>query len=259
MSARSSASIPVIGKHNGFFHQKSGCAWVSTYICKKIALRYGVRKIKYANLVSLKQNKSTIMISRRSFIRYASAAAACSILGGIPALASDIVTPDPARAGSNLDKLIPLIDPYLDLVNPHTKDVVQVRFFRHNKYNIEGIREINHLMRDWRQHAEVQMDVRLYWALAAIRTAAIKDGLSGQIQINSGYRTKATNDYLRSKGYGVASKSFHMKARATDLVVKGGNVADVAAYARWLEVGGVGHYPGRFVHIDSGLVRTWQG
>lgn len=199
------------------------------------------------------------MISRRGFIGKVAAAAACSALSTIPALAADLDIPDPVRENSRLDRLVPLIEPRLDLFNPHTRERKQVLFFGATGYNRAGIREINYLMRDWRQDEVVQMDVRLYWGLAAIRTAAMRDGLSGEIQVNSGFRSKATNDYLRSEGYGAAVNSFHLKGRAIDFVVKGGDVANVARYAQWLEIGGTGHYRGRFVHIDSGKPRVWFG
>lgn len=199
------------------------------------------------------------MISRRGFIGKVAAVAACGVLPGIPAIAQELDIPEPVRAESRLDQLVPLIEPYLDLYNPNTRERKQVRFFGATGYNRSGLQEINVLLRDWRQEQVVQCDVRLYWALAAIRTAALRDGLSGEIQINSGYRSKATNDYLRSEGYRTAVNSFHMRGRAVDFVVKGGSVEHVARYAQWLEVGGTGHYRGRFVHIDSGEKRVWFG
>lgn len=199
------------------------------------------------------------MISRRGFTTRVAAAAASCLLPGVPAMGKDLDIPEPVRADSRLDQLVPLIDPYLDLYNPHTQEHIKVRFFGATGYNRSGLQEINVILRDWRQDEVVQCDVRLYWGLAAIRTAAVRDGLSGEIQINSGYRSKATNDLLRAEGYGAAVNSFHMRGRAVDFVVKGGQVEHVARYAQWLEIGGTGHYRGRFVHIDSGKKRVWFG
>ncbi|MCW3784654.1 YcbK family protein [Defluviimonas salinarum] len=165
----------------------------------------------------------------------------------------------PDRQGSRLDRLVPLIEPYLDLFNPHTQERLKVRFFGATGYNMSGIRDLNWLLRDWRRGEMVQLDVRLYWGLAAIRSASLKDGHSGEITVNSGFRTRQTNDKLRLEGYHTAPNSFHIKGRAVDFTVDGGKVEDVAKYAEWLEIGGTGHYRGRFVHIDSGRKRRWFG
>lgn len=199
------------------------------------------------------------MVSRRDFIRRAAATAVVGLMSGVPGLGRALDMPDPVRPQSRLDQLVPLIEPYLDLFNPHTQERKQVRFFGATGYNRAGLQEINVLLRDWRRNEVVQCDVRLYWALAAIRTAALRDGLSGEIQINSGYRSRATNDFLRSEGYRTAVNSFHMRGRAVDFVVRGGEVEHVARYAQWLEIGGTGHYRGQFVHIDTGERRVWFG
>lgn len=197
------------------------------------------------------------MISRRKII---SSGIASALLPVLPTFANDgLNIPEPVRKNSKLDQLVPLIEPYLDLYNPHTRERKKVRFFGRSGYNRDGINKINYLLRDWRQDRVVQMDVRLYWGLAAIRTAAVRDGLTGEIQINSGFRTKQTNNYLRSEGYQPAVNSLHLRGRAVDFVVKGGNVANVARYAQWLEIGGTGHYRGRFIHVDSGDQRVWFG
>lgn len=202
------------------------------------------------------------MISRRCLLTKVAAVAMTCSLTAVPELswaAGPAAPPDPDRANSRLDQLVPLIEPVLDLYNPNTKERKLVRFFGSTGYNRGGVQELNYLMRDWRQKEVTQIDIRLFWGLAAIRTAAMQDGLDGSIQINSGYRTARTNEYLRSEGYRTAVNSLHTKGRAIDFVVKGGEVADVAKYAQWLEIGGTGHYRGRFVHIDSGDVRVWFG
>ncbi|MBR9862858.1 MAG: YcbK family protein [Rhodobacteraceae bacterium] len=197
------------------------------------------------------------MISRRRII---CSGLASALLPVLPTFADDgLNIPEPVRKNSKLDQLVPLIEPYLDLYNPHTKEREKVRFFGASGYDLAAVNKINHLLRDWRQDQVVQMDVRLYWGLAAIRTAAVRDGLSGEIRINSGFRTKRTNDYLRSEGYRPAVNSLHLRGRAVDFVVKGGDVANVARYAQWLEIGGTGHYRGRFIHVDSGDRRVWFG
>lgn len=189
-------------------------------------------------------------MSRRLFLSGLSGAC---LSAAIPSLG----LASPKRAGSRLDQLVPLIDPVLDLRNPHTNERVFTRFYTLTGYDMAAVNQINALMRDWRENEVVQMDVRLFWALAAIRQAAMKDGHSGQIQLNSGYRSKKTNDNLRKLGYHTAVNSMHLKGQANDIVLEGTKVADIARYAQWLQIGGTGHYRNDFVHIDSGPIRLW--
>lgn len=193
------------------------------------------------------------MLTRRSFTAFAVAAALSPMAGCLPAHAGA----DPSRRGSRLDRLVPEIDPVLDLHNPNTGEALRVRFYDATGYDGGAVRQVNWHLRDWRQKSVRQVDVRLYWALAAMRASAIKAGHSGRIQVNSGYRTPATNLALRKMGYKTASNSFHLKAQAIDMMVPGANVSDIADLARWLEIGGTGIYR-NFVHMDSGPVREWR-
>ena len=120
---------------------------------------------------------------------------------------------------------------------------------------MDQVLKLNWFMRDWRQSEAVLMDVRLFWALSAMRQAAMKDGHDGRIIFNSGYRTKRTNDRLE----GAARNSMHLRGQASDFKIPGIPTELVYRYAAWLDVGGVGHYPGRFIHIDTGSERTWTG
>ena len=48
------------------------------------------------------------------------AVAVCGLMQGIRAIAQELDIPEPVRAQSRLDQLVPQIEPYLDLYNPHT-------------------------------------------------------------------------------------------------------------------------------------------
>jgi len=194
---------------------------------------------------------------RRQLLIGAAAMALTSSIG-LPAL-SEEGPPPAARPSSRLDQLVSAIRPELRMFNANTNERMSTRFFSPTGYDLNEIRRINWFMRDWRQAETRQVDVRLLWALAAIRQAAMRDGHDGEIRFLSGYRSRKTNDLLRRQGYGAAEDSLHIRARANDFSLPGVPVADVAKYAEWLEVGGVGHYPGSFVHIDSGEIRTWRG
>ena len=84
----------------------------------------------------------------------------------------------------------------------------------------------------------------------------IRDHFKVPVTINSAYRTESYN-----KKVGGASKSYHMKGQAFDIVVKGISTKDVASYAETLlnNTGGIGVYS-NFIHIDSRKEKSrWKG
>jgi uncharacterized protein YcbK (DUF882 family) len=167
--------------------------------------------------------------------------------------------PDPRRPGTRLDSLLPSVDPYLDVTNANTGERVALRFMDDGRYDRRAIRQLNWIFRDWRQNRSPDIDPRLFWALAAMSDASRKAGHSGKIQLISGYRTRRTNEMLRQQGKGAASNSYHLRRRAADIRIEGASMEEVADYAEWLGVGGVGRYSGsNFTHIDSGPPRTWS-
>lgn len=157
--------------------------------------------------------------------------------------------------------MVPRLEPYIDVTNAHTGERVALRFAdRSGRHDRRAMRRLDWVFRDWRQNQSPEIDPRLYWALAAIGGAARQQGGSGQVTLLSGFRTPRTNSMLRAEGTGVASGSYHLRRRAADIRVDGLEMEQVAAYAEWLGVGGVGRYPrSSFTHIDSGPIRTWSG
>jgi len=77
----------------------------------------------------------------------------------------------------------------------------------------------------------------------------------------SGYRTKATNDWLRKHPrYSAAENSMHLFGRALDFTLPAASLHKVRDAARRIGGGGVGYYPKQhFVHIDTGEARYWTG
>ncbi|MFG6573551.1 YcbK family protein [Sulfitobacter sp. 1A13353] len=178
----------------------------------------------------------------------ASAGASCSL----PSMAF-------AKTPSRLDSLKPIIKPHLRMWNANTNERISTTFWRDGQYDVQELRRIDWFMRDWRE-AEIKPCSRnLLWGLAAISEAAVGDGHSGEIRFLSGYRSRATNDMLRRNGGGAARNSLHIKAKAVDFSFPGIPVEPIFKYAKWLQVGGCGHYPGSFVHMDTGDRRTWIG
>jgi uncharacterized protein YcbK (DUF882 family) len=48
-----------------------------------------------------------------------------------------------------------------------------------------------------------------------------------------------------------------MKGMAADVRIPGRSLSNLRNAALSLKAGGVGYYPGQFVHVDVGRVRTW--
>jgi len=198
-------------------------------------------------------------IGRRGFMAGIVRATACVAAGGLasilPIQESYASTPDPARPGTPLDALVPVIKPELALRNANTGETFKGSYFSWSRagYDPQAIEKLCWFFRDWREKEVATIDPRLFWGLSALSQAARKEGNSGQIIVTSGFRTRRTNSKLE----GAVPNSMHLYGRAVDLVIDGVPTADVAKYMRWLQVGGVGHYPGRFVHVDTGRVRNW--
>lgn len=144
--------------------------------------------------------------------------------------------------------------------NIHTNDTVDARFFGANGWDAQGLAELNHGLRDWRNGEQTAMDPQLMLLLAGIRDRL---GVAPQTRIDliSGYRSPDTNASLRARGgahTGVASKSQHMLGKATDIHMPGIALDRLHMAALSMQGGGVGYYPkDGFVHVDTGRVRTW--
>jgi uncharacterized protein YcbK (DUF882 family) len=181
------------------------------------------------------------------------------------ALGATVALPGVAEA-SRLDNLKSIITPELRLFNANTGERMSAVFWRDGQYVQQELRRIDWLMRDWREAEMLSVDRDLLWGLAAMREAAMRDGHDGEIRFLSGYRSRKTNDMLRRNGGGAARNSFHIRAKAIDFSLPGVPVKPVSEYAQWLEMGGVGYYPGSFIHIDTGSMyndkgqrRIWTG
>jgi uncharacterized protein YcbK (DUF882 family) len=196
-------------------------------------------------------------LGRRHLLGGLAGAAALSLLSGCGGLEP---LPSPWRPGSRLDLLVPTIDPFLDVTHAHTGDRAALSFVAGGDYDRRALRRLDWVFRDWRQNHDPEIDRRIYWALAALSNEARRQGASGRIELLSGYRTRRTNRMLRARGVGAAANSYHTRRRAADIRLDGIPAGQVADWAEWLQIGGVGRYPGnRFTHIDSGELRGWSG
>lgn len=154
-----------------------------------------------------------------------------------------------------LAELDPVASRRIHLVNAHTWEKLNVVYFTHGIYIDENIEQLNHLMRDRRANASIDIDTGLFDQLLRVQMAL---GTEEPVHVLSGYRTPETNAKLRRRSPGVAKHSLHMEGRAADIYIPGISVEKLHEAARDMQAGGVGLYSNsNFVHMDTGAVRHW--
>jgi uncharacterized protein YcbK (DUF882 family) len=139
----------------------------------------------------------------------------------------------------------------------HTGETLTVTFKRNGRYDAEGLKKINYILRDWRRNESTTMDPALLDLIWEVRQAV---GSKAPIHVLSGYRSPVTNATLRSRSSGVAQSSLHMSGRALDFYLPDVPLQTLRETALKYQRGGVGYYPtsgSPFVHLDTGNPRHW--
>lgn len=178
------------------------------------------------------------VLSRRALLRRSMRVAA---LGAGAALAL------PARAAAARS---------LALVHTHTGERIGLVYANGAAYDRGALDALNHFLRDHYSGDVGTIDPALFDQLHRVQLGL---GAAQPFEVISGYRCPATNDRLRgTRGGGVARHSLHVEGRAIDVRLPGVELAGLREAALALRAGGVGFYPReRFVHLDTGRVRTW--
>ena len=142
----------------------------------------------------------------------------------------------------------------ITLQHTHRDDALTVTFKRSGRYDDDGLAKLNYFLRDWRNDDQTTMAPQLFDILWEVyREVDAKT----PIRIVSSYRSPATNAMLRRRSRGVAQFSQHMLGKAIDFNIEGVSIEELRAAGLRLQRGGVGFYPGSFVHMDVGSVRHW--
>lgn len=164
---------------------------------------------------------------------------------GLPAGARAAITPPEARGARALG-----------FFHTHTQERIDIVYAVADGYVAQALGSLNRFMRDHYTGEVGVIDPALFDLLHRVR---LELGCAESFDVISGYRCPATNDRLRNtRGGGVAQRSLHMDGRAIDVRLPGVDLADLRDAALSLRAGGVGYYPReRFVHIDTGRVRSW--
>jgi len=177
------------------------------------------------------------MVNRREFLKWSLAGGA--VLIGAPSWA----------------RSMPAAERSLKFYNLHTGEQLTATYWAEGQYQSGEIDGIDRLLRDYRSGDVAAIDRRLFDILYVLQQ---RTGVRGAYNVISGYRSPATNAWLRRHSNGVAKDSLHTHARAIDIRLNGIALADLRRAALDLRAGGVGYYPkSDFIHLDTGRVRTW--
>ncbi|HEX4095573.1 MAG TPA: DUF882 domain-containing protein [Caulobacteraceae bacterium] len=144
----------------------------------------------------------------------------------------------------------------ITLKNLHTDETLDAVYWENGQYVPDALQAVNHVLRDFRTGDVHAIEPRLIDLITDLRT---KVGSKAPFQVISGYRSPQTNAMLRELSAEVAQHSLHMDGMAIDIVLEDVDLGGLHRAALDLARGGVGYYPGRFLHVDVGPVRRWQG
>jgi uncharacterized protein YcbK (DUF882 family) len=128
-------------------------------------------------------------------------------------------------------------------------------YWAEGNYITPALKDIDHVLRDFRTGDVARIDPRLLDLLHLLRSRLES---TEPFHVISGYRSPKTNGTLAQQSSGVAKKSLHMKGMAADVRLPGRVLSDLKGVAVSLKLGGVGYYPkSDFIHVDVGRVRYW--
>jgi uncharacterized protein YcbK (DUF882 family) len=145
----------------------------------------------------------------------------------------------------------------ITLKNLHTDESLEAVYWEGGQYVPDALEAVNKVLRDFRTGEVHEISPGLLDVLVDLRAAT---GSSLPFQVISGYRSAQTNAMLREKSAEVAQHSLHMDGMAIDLYLDDVDLDRLHMAALDLSRGGVGYYPvTKFVHVDVGPVRHWQG
>lgn len=144
----------------------------------------------------------------------------------------------------------------ISLVHTHTDERATITFKRDGRFDTDGLRRMNHFLRDWRRNEQIEIDPRVIDLLWEVYRDV---GGAEPVHLVSAYRSPTTNNMLRARSSGVARASQHTRGKAIDFFIPSVSTQRIRERAMVRQRGGVGFYAGQngFVHIDVGSVRAW--
>lgn len=215
-------------------------------------MQYASLKEIFKSLNEVKNITAKKQTTRRGFLK-AGALAAMALLPPAKALArlntiTETVKPISFYSSAETERS-------LSFHNLHTEETLRKTYFSKGRYIPRVLSDINYILRDFRSGDVHPIDIKLLDLLYEIKRRL---GTKEPFLVISGYRSPATNRYLREHSGGVANKSMHMFGKAIDIRLPSIALETLHRTAIALRRGGVGYYPeSNFVHVDVGSVRYW--
>ena len=167
---------------------------------------------------------------------------------GLAAAASSLIAPTAFASQGSGDRT-------LSFYNTHTDEKLSATYVRGSAFDKGALRDINHILRDFRTGDVHPIDVNLLDLLTELHR---KTGSKQPFQIISGYRSPKTNTMLNAESSGVAKRSMHLDGKAIDIRLSDVPLKELHSAAVGMKRGGVGMYvASNFVHVDTGRVRYW--
>jgi uncharacterized protein YcbK (DUF882 family) len=127
-------------------------------------------------------------------------------------------------------------------------------FAEGERYDPDKLARLNRLLRDYWSGAVRPVDPALFDLMARVQAR-----VGQKLRVLSGYRSPQTNRFMHLVGFDVAEHSLHTAAKAVDFMVPGVPARMLGEIARQCGAGGVGIYRSGFVHMDTGMTRSWTG
>lgn len=145
----------------------------------------------------------------------------------------------------------------LALHNLWTEEYLEITYWVDGEYLQGPLEDFNYLLRD---HHNGRVESIFYGVLDQLFWLRQALGTDAPIGVISGYRSPATNRWLRRHTEGVARNSLHTLGMAVDVRIERQDTEHVWRTATTLAMGGCGYYHGSdFVHLDVGPIRRWRG
>ncbi|HSP68230.1 MAG TPA: DUF882 domain-containing protein [Bryobacteraceae bacterium] len=145
---------------------------------------------------------------------------------------------------------------HLRLYHTHTGEHLDIVYRQGGAYIPAALAKLDQFLRDHRTGQIHHFDPRLFDLLSDVTQSVGR--ADAEIHVICGYRTPASNEYLRTHTSGVAKASLHMQAEAIDIRLPGTRTSMFRDAALALHRGGVGFYPSSdFIHVDVGRIRHW--
>lgn len=131
-----------------------------------------------------------------------------------------------------------------------------LNYWANGQVNTQDYIKACYLLMDTHVNQAVQMDIQLLNLMFAIQGWLGINGIHLPMMINSGFRSRRTNNALE----GAAKNSMHLYGKAADIRIPGIPIDYLGKLSSHFSAGGVGFYIRKgFVHIDTGRIRHWKG